>query len=122
MALYKMSCVGIEIATTYRNSEQGIMSQTRIMRRLLQSHKALISVYSHEALKQPRTIARPRPKLSQSMSMVVLDKKNGVNIKKDQPKKDQRFKITTVLHNYKKKYLVVLFHQVVSKKSGRWAE
>ena len=87
MALYKMSCVGIEIATTYRNSEQGIMSQTRIMRRLLQSHKALISVYSHEALKQPRRIARPRPKLSQSMSMVVLDKKNGVNIKKDQPKK-----------------------------------
>ena len=85
MALYKMSCVGIEIATTYRNSEQGIMSQTRIMRRLLQSHKALISVYSHEALKQPRTIARPRPKLSHSMSHFRL--KNGVNSENNQPKK-----------------------------------
>ena len=97
MALYKMSCVCIEIATTYRNSEQGIMSQTRIMRRLLQSHKALISVYSHEALKQPRTMARPRPKLSHSMSMVVLDLKNGVDSENDQPKKVQRFRITTVL-------------------------
>ena len=80
-----MSCVLIEIATTYRNSEQGIMSQTRIMRRLLQSHKALISVYSHEALKQPRTIARPRPKLSHSMSHFRL--KNGVNSENNQPKK-----------------------------------
>ena len=82
-----MSCVFIEIATTYRNSEQGIMSQTRIMRRLLQSHKALISVYSHEALKQPRAMARPRPKLSHSMSLVLLDKKNWVPIENDQPKK-----------------------------------
>ena len=40
----------------------------------------------------------------------TLDKKNGVNSENDQPKKVQRFKITTVLHTKGGISYVVLFY------------